>query len=63
MPSCLILVNLKPKSIYFCKLFCRKSCGFKIFAIPLQKLSRTNETLSKTSYGCVKKALNKERVL
>lgn len=63
MPSCLILVNLKPKSIYFCKLFCRKSCGFKIFAIPLQTLSRTNETLSKASYGCVKKALNKERVL
>ena len=63
MPSCLILVNLKSKSIYFCKLFCRKSCGFKIFAIPLQTLSRTNETLSKTSYGCVKKALNKERVL
>ena len=63
MPSYLILVNLKPKSIYFCELFCRKSCEFNFFAIPLQTLSRTNETSSKTSYGCVKKVLNKERVL
>ena len=56
MPSCLILVNLKPKSIYFCKLFCRKSCGFEIFAIPLQTLSRNNETSSKTGYDLMKKA-------
>lgn len=62
MLSCLILVNLKPKSIYFCKLFCRKSCGFKIFAISLQTLSRTNETSSKTGYDWMKKAL-RERVL
>lgn len=56
MPSCLILVNLKSKSIYFCKLFCRKSCGFNFFAISLQTLSRNNETSSKTGYDWIKKA-------
>lgn len=59
MPSYLILVNLKPKSIYFCKLFCRKSCEFKIFAIPLQTLLRNNETSSKTGYDWMKKALRR----
>lgn len=63
MLFCLTSVNFSLKSISFCKLFCRKSCEFNFFAIPLQTLSRTNETSSKTSYGCVKKALNKERVL
>ena len=56
MLFCLTLVNFNLKSISFCKLFCRKSCGFNFFAIPLQTLSRTNETLSKTSFDWMKKA-------
>ena len=52
--------QFKTKKCKFLQTFCRNSCRINFFAIPLQTLSRTNETSSKTSCGCVKKALIKK---